>query len=53
MLDWNPDPISFVDGSWGYYDETWAHFTGGFTDEESARKALREYADALNGVFGL
>jgi len=53
MSNWNPDPVSFKEKSWGYYDETWANFTGDFADEESACKALKEYIDVLNGVFGL
>ena len=40
------DPVGFMsDGTWGFWDETWAHWNGGYKNEAEARAALKEYCE--------
>ena len=43
------DPIEYneEDNTWGFWDETWSHYYGGYETEALARSALREYAKSL------
>jgi hypothetical protein len=41
--------VQFVDGSWGFYDESY-DFRGGYADRDTARAGMREYALWLEGV---
>lgn len=41
------DPVGKLDGAWGFWDETWSEWYGGFHTEDGAREALRQYADTL------
>lgn len=41
------DPVEFLDGSWGFWDESWACFTGGYPDEATARLKLARYCAYL------
>jgi hypothetical protein len=47
----NSNPVRYdpTFSEWGYWDETWTFWTGGFDSEEAARKALREYCMAVLG----
>lgn len=42
---WNSDPVRCVDGEWGFYDETWSNWHGGYTSEAQARRGLQKYCD--------
>jgi hypothetical protein len=42
------DPVHFENGSWYFYEETWAHRQGPFTTEAEAREACVRYAQFLN-----
>lgn len=45
----NSDPVECRDGDWGFWDEVWSNWTGGFNSEAEARMALRDYCtDALD-----
>ena len=45
---WNPDPVERLeDGTWIFWDETWANWHGPFDTEELCRKNLKEYAREL------
>lgn len=35
------------DGTWWYYDETWAQELGPFTDEAECRASCKLYGDSL------
>jgi len=41
------DPVGSIGADWGFWDETWSHWYGGYDDEGGARDACREYADRL------
>lgn len=46
---WNPDPVEQLeDGTWIFWDETWAGRCGPFKTEEIARKNLEAYAKELD-----
>jgi hypothetical protein len=38
------DPIEYREGSWGFWDETWSNWHGGFTSLTETGKALNSYA---------
>ena len=49
MKKWNPDPVEKTeDGSWIFWDETWAYSHGPFETEEIAREQLEVYAKSLD-----
>ena len=49
MKKWNPDPVEKTeDGSWIFWDETWAYSHGPFETEEIAREQLKVYAKSLD-----
>lgn len=49
MNKWNPDPVEQLeDGTWIFWDETWANWHGPFKTEEIARKNLEAYAEELD-----
>lgn len=37
------DPVECRMGDWGFWDETWSDWRGGYTSEAEARMALRDY----------
>src|SRR6478736_6794180 len=37
------DPIDYIDGKWGHWDETWSYFHAVGDSEEAARKGLKLY----------
>jgi hypothetical protein len=43
------DPVEFDDitNSWGFWDETWTVFTGGYDTYEAASHGCAEYAQTL------
>ena len=41
------DPVYHHEGSWFYYDETWAGSYGPFATEQEAREALEQYVKHL------
>lgn len=43
----NPDPIRCINGDWGFWDETWSDWSGGFATEADARAAFRTYCENL------
>ena len=47
MNNWNPNPVRFdpENMDWGYWDETWSYWTGGYQTEAEANKALQEYCE--------
>lgn len=45
--DRESDPVGTLDGDWGFWDETWSNWHGGFADEPAARAGCRVYADTL------
>lgn len=45
--DDDSDPVGTIGGDWGFWDEIWTHWHGGYTDEAAARVALAAYADTL------
>ncbi len=47
------DPVAFLNGAWGFWDETWADFRGGYQDEDAARQGLRDYCARLDGYRGI
>lgn len=46
----NPDPVRFLDGEWGFYEEDWATWHGGHACEASARQALSVYCREVLGA---
>lgn len=38
-----------ADGTWGFYDESWAFFNGGYATEAEARAALSTYLTEFLG----
>lgn len=44
------DPIGRYKGDWGFWDECWCDWHGGYADEAAARRGLAEYVqDVLGG----
>lgn len=44
------DPVKFdLDEGWGFWDEAWSYFYGGYDSEQSARIGLTRYARMLQG----
>lgn len=41
--DRESDPVGRLDGIWGFWDETWTYWYGGFKNEAQAREKLEEY----------
>lgn len=41
------DPVGRHGDDWGFWDETWADWHGGFDDEAQARAGLKAYAATL------
>lgn len=41
------DPVGRIGDDWGFWDETWSHWHGGFADETAARAGLGAYAATL------
>jgi len=48
MRKWNPDPVERLeDGTWIFWDETWADWHGPFMSEKECREALDSYGESL------
>ena len=43
----NNDPVDCINGDWGFWNETWSDWYGGYKNEEEARIALRDYCETL------
>ena len=44
------DPVGQCGDDWGFWDECWCDWHGGYADEAAARQGLVEYVrDALGG----
>ena len=41
------DPVGSIGSDWGFWDETWSYWHGGFADETAARAGLKAYAATL------
>ena len=41
------DPVGRIGDDWGFYDETWIDWHGGFADETAARAGCAAYAATL------
>lgn len=51
QLSTGGDPVAFEQDSltWGFWDETWSEWTGGYASEADARAALKEYCEKYLG----
>lgn len=45
--DLAPKVVEQLNGSWGYWDETWSSFTDGFNSHAEATAACASYAKQL------
>ena len=45
--DRESDPVGRIGNDWGFWDETWSNWHGGFADEPAARAGVRAYAATL------
>jgi hypothetical protein len=45
--DNDTDPVGTLNDDWGFWDETWIYWYGGYGDEASARDACADYARRL------
>jgi len=43
------DPVEQHDDGWGYWDETWSDWHGGFKTEADARADLKRYCKEVLG----
>jgi hypothetical protein len=41
------DPVGRIGDDWGFWEENWADWNGGYADEPSARAACREHCRRL------
>lgn len=41
------DPVGTLDGDWGFWNEVWCDWIGGFANEEEARAGCQAYAARL------
>jgi hypothetical protein len=41
------DPVGHIGDDWGFWNEVWADWYGGYADEASARAGLEEYCKTL------
>ncbi len=41
------DPIGHIGPDWGFWNETWSDWHGGYANEGAARAALAAYAATL------
>lgn len=41
------DPVGSIGTDWGFWDETWSQWHGGYADEQAARDGLKAYALSL------
>ena len=48
-MDYNPDPVRYENGQWGFYDETWSEWHGPYVSEKAARAALAKYCRDVLG----
>lgn len=39
------DPVGRFGNDWGFWDETWSGWNGGFSTEAAARQGLQEYCE--------
>lgn len=45
--DKESDPVGRIGDDWGFWDEVWSNWHGGFADEPAAREGLKAYAATL------
>lgn len=50
MTERKSDPVRFENDKWGFWDETWSHWEGGYATEEEARRALANYCREVLGL---
>ncbi len=44
------DPVGRISDDWGFWDETWSSWHGGFADQASAREGCAQYARDVLGA---
>tara|TARA_B100000953_G_scaffold176524_1_gene145428 strand:- start:200 stop:454 length:255 start_codon:yes stop_codon:yes gene_type:complete len=47
--DKTSDPVGQYKGDWGFWDECWCDWHGGYADEAAARQGLAEYVQHVLG----
>lgn len=45
--DEDGDPVGSIGTDWGFWDEIWTNWIGGYADEAAARAGLTAYAATL------
>jgi hypothetical protein len=46
----NSNPVRCIDGDWGFYEEDWATWHGGYNSEAEANEAIAAYCRDVLGA---